>query len=74
MEKESECDGERIPVLRRDQYEVLEYERVAGHTITSNLIYAKSEKMLYSKNGKCKQGEAWRCRDRKLDCCKYYVC
>lgn len=54
--------------LDPNKYDVLEFIRVAGHKITSKLIYVSTEKMLYSQNSKCKFGIGFRCRNRSLKC------
>lgn len=68
----SDISGEKnmcdVPGLTPDQYEVLEFVRVAGQKISSRLVYVPSEKMLYSQNAPCKLGTAFRCRDRGLKC------
>lgn len=51
-----------VPGLKPNQYKILEYVRVAGKQINSELIYVPSEKMLYSKNSACSYALAQDCK------------
>lgn len=58
-------DGESVPGLVEDQYDILDWENAPGKIFGSVMIFTKCEQRLYSTNSVRNQyGIAYRCYDR----------
>lgn len=50
--------------LKEDEFTFIDIVYVCGERVGTKILYALNEKELYTKNGSCNIGVAWRCRDR----------